>query len=248
MNVLGIDIGSTYTKAILLNEHILDQYILPTRFEPLKAIEEVEQYFEGRYDFAVGTGYGRNLGRFDKTVTEITCHSKGVRFLFPDANTAIDIGGQDSKVICIGPDGGVTDFLMNDKCAAGTGRFLESILRVLDEKLENVDSLTKGVQPCDINSMCAVFAETEVISLIASGVSKPEIIMGIIHSLCKRLVNQQLNRLVYKNKIAFTGGLYRVQTFKNVLGHYAGTDILTSDLSQFAGALGAAIVGFEMKK
>lgn len=245
MAILGLDIGSTFVKAALFTDEIADIYLLPTTFEPLKTIESVKSYFKDRYDYVVSTGYGRDLAEADRKVTEITCHAKGATYLFEGVRTVIDIGGQDSKVVCLNEKGGVCDFVMNDKCAAGTGRFIDYTLKAMNESFDRIDELTKNSTPCQINSMCTVFAETEVISQLAVGADKADIILGIVHSVCKRIVHQQLNRLDYREKIAFTGGLHRSVAVRNALSEYANTEVLISDLSQYAGAIGAAIIGFE---
>lgn len=249
MAVLGLDIGSTFVKAVLFDKEIIETLVLPTTFEPLKTINEITSLFEGQYDYTVSTGYGRELAASDKRVTEITCHAKGAAYLFNgEANTVIDIGGQDSKVICLNGKGGVSDFVMNDKCAAGTGRFIDYTLKAMNERFDNIDELTKGAYPCQINSMCTVFAESEVISQLSAGTDKADIILGIVHSVCKRIVNQQLMRLDYKKKIAFTGGLHQSRVVCDTLSKYAGAQVLTCGLSQFAGAVGAAVIGSEIRR
>ena len=140
--------------------------------------------------FLTLTGYGRQLVDFaDKQVTEISCHGLGARLLAPDTRTVIDIGGQDSKVIQLDAGGNLSDFLMNDKCAAGTGRFLEVISRTLGASVEQLDAITDGVEPHAITSMCTVFAESEVISLRSAGVAPEAILAGVINAMARRSAN-----------------------------------------------------------
>ncbi len=173
---IGIDSGSTATKGILLADGVITRrFLVPTPFRPATAITEAwETLREGleTTPFLTLTGYGRQLVDFaDKQVTEISCHGLGARFLAPATRAVIDIGGQDSKVIQLDDDGNLCDFLMNDKCAAGTGRFLEVISRTLGTSVEQLDSITENVTPHAITSMCTVFAESEVISLRSAGVA-----------------------------------------------------------------------------
>ena len=160
---IGIDSGSTATKGILLADGVITRrFLVPTPFRPATAITEAwETLREGleTTPFLTLTGYGRQLVDFaDKQVTEISCHGLGARFLAPATRAVIDIGGQDSKVIQLDDDGNLCDFLMNDKCAAGTGRFLEVISRTLGTSVEQLDSITENVTPHAITSMCTVFA------------------------------------------------------------------------------------------
>ncbi|PLP24179.1 hypothetical protein CWN01_15785, partial [Klebsiella pneumoniae] len=172
---VGIDSGSTATKGILLADGVIvRRFLCPTPFRPADAIHEAWETLRAglmETPFLTLTGYGRQLVDFaDKQVTEISCHGLGARLLAPDTRTVIDIGGQDSKVIQLDAGGNLSDFLMNDKCAAGTGRFLEVISRTLGASVEQLDAITDGVEPHAITSMCTVFAESEVISLRSAGV------------------------------------------------------------------------------
>ncbi|MDG2914115.1 putative 2-hydroxyacyl-CoA dehydratase activator YjiL, partial [Vibrio parahaemolyticus] len=180
---IGIDSGSTATKGILLADGVITRrFLVPTPFRPATAITEAwETLREGleTTPFLTLTGYGRQLVDFaDKQVTEISCHGLGARFLAPATRAVIDIGGQDSKVIQLDDDGNLCDFLMNDKCAAGTGRFLEVISRTLGTSVEQLDSITENVTPHAITSMCTVFAESEAISLRSAGVAPEAILAG----------------------------------------------------------------------
>ncbi len=246
MYSIGIDSGSTTTKGVLYNGDIVKKLIVKTSVKPRETILNMyNDLSEGIRDkpYLVVTGYGRELANFaDKKVTEITCHGKGAKYLCDDVRTVIDIGGQDSKVIKLDRDGNLTDFLMNDKCAAGTGRFLEVIVNILDSEVHLIDSLVKGVNPHQISSMCTVFAESEVISLIAKEVAREEILSGILSSIAKRTAHFA-SKLGIDDTVFFTGGLSLSQEFRKKLEEFLNIDIETSDLSQYAGAIGAAVIG-----
>ena len=177
MYSIGVDSGSVATKGVLFDgEKIVKKIIVPTGWSPMTTANEVyEKLKEGipeeEIKKVVGTGYGRGVMDFaDKKVTEITCHSKGIHFINNDVRTILDIGGQDSKVINLDEDGNVVNFLMNDKCAAGTGRFLEVTSNILGSDITKIDELARGNNPVNISSMCTVFAESEIVSLLAQNV------------------------------------------------------------------------------
>lgn len=244
---MGIDSGSTSTKGILYNGEIVKKLIRKTSVKPRESIlniyEELSQGLEEK-SYVVVTGYGRELADFaDKKITEITCHGKGAKYLNADVKTVIDIGGQDSKVIKLDRDGNLVDFLMNDKCAAGTGRFLEVIVNTLDTDVKSIDKLVKGIKPYTISSMCTVFAESEVISLIAQEVPREEILSGILSAIAKRTANL-VSKIGIENTVFFTGGLSSSDELKNRLEEFLGSKIETSPLSQYAGAIGAAVIGY----
>lgn len=194
-------------------------------------------------DVSVVTGYGRRTFKnADKYVTEITCHALGAKYLFPDASTILDIGGQDSKAICLGKDGGVRDFVMNDKCAAGTGRFLESMAVLLEYRFSDFSELLHGVEPHSISSMCTVFAESEVIGLLAKGVDKRSIALGLLDSIASR-AEGMIRRLGGSGPVAFTGGLAGSTDLIAFLEKRLEREVLRGEMSQFAGAIGAALLG-----
>ncbi|TXP77323.1 hypothetical protein FV288_16605 [Escherichia coli] len=166
----------------------------------------------------------------------------GARFLAPATRAVIDIGGQDSKVIQLDDDGNLCDFLMNDKCAAGTGRFLEVISRTLGTSVEQLDSITENVTPHAITSMCTVFAESEVISLRSAGVAPEAILAGVINAMARRSANF-IARLSCEAPILFTGGVSHCQTFARMLESHLGMPVNTHPDAQFAGAIGAAVIG-----
>ncbi|AEH60209.1 CoA-substrate-specific enzyme activase [Methanosalsum zhilinae DSM 4017] len=247
----GIDSGSATTKAVLVRDGIdVSHIIRPTAFDFIsaaeKAYEEILDYAGiGRkdVDHVYSTGYGRESIKFaDKNVSEITAHALGVLHLYPDVNGIIDIGGQDSKVISVN-NGRVTDFLMNDKCAAGTGKFLEYTARALEVSIGDLGDLAlASKKPADISSMCTVFAESEVISLRAKGLSKEDIAAGLIVSIARR-VAVMARKISLKKNVAFVGGVAKNVGIKNALEWELGTELYVPPEPQITGALGAALYG-----
>jgi len=244
---VGIDSGSTTTKGVLLQDGVITRrFLCPTPFRPETAIIDAWEKLSAGLDerpFLTLTGYGRQLVDFaDKQVTEISCHGLGARLLAPDTRTVIDIGGQDSKVIQLDEQGNLTDFLMNDKCAAGTGRFLEVISRTLGASVEQLDAITHGVQPHAITSMCTVFAESEVISLRSAGVAPKAILAGIVNAMARRSANF-IGRLSAQGPVLFTGGVSHCAVFVEKLAEHVGMAVHTHPDAQYAGAVGAALIG-----
>ncbi|CAM4230660.1 putative 2-hydroxyacyl-CoA dehydratase activator YjiL [Citrobacter portucalensis] len=244
---IGIDSGSTATKGILLESNVIRRrFLCPTPFRPAEAIAQAWETLQAGLDvrpFLTLTGYGRQLVDYaDKQVTEISCHGLGARFLAPGTRTVIDIGGQDSKVIQLDDDGNLSDFLMNDKCAAGTGRFLEVISRTLGASVEQLDAITAGVEPHAITSMCTVFAESEVISLRSAGVAPETILAGVINAMARRSANF-IGRLSGQAPLLFTGGVSHCHAFARMLEGHIGIPVHTHPDAQFAGAIGAALIG-----
>lgn len=250
MRYIGLDSGSTTTKGVLFTEDgYVDKYLLPTAGDPKTAMGTVVDYFNEHYgeaDKIVTTGYGRKLFPSDLAVTEITCHGKGADYLSPGIPQVIDIGGQDCKTISLNGKGNVLDFNMNDRCAAGTGRFVEVMMRTLGEDITILDEFVKDAEPVQINSMCTVFAESEVVGLIAKGEERQDIALGVVHSIAKR-INSQYSKLQVKKgqPVLFTGGLSRSKVFTEVLSHYVGSPVRSHELGQFAGAIGAAQIGIK---
>ena len=249
---IGIDSGSTATKGILLEDGVIRRrFLTPTPFRPADAIVEAWETLRAGLEarpFLTLTGYGRQLVDFaDKQVTEISCHGRGARLLLPETRTVIDIGGQDSKVIQLDEDGNLTDFLMNDKCAAGTGRFLEVISRTLGASVEQLDALTEGVEPHAITSMCTVFAESEVISLRSAGVPPEAILTGVVNAMARRSANF-ISRLSAQGPLLFTGGVSHCAAFGRMLSEHVNMPVHTHPDAQFAGAIGAAMIGQRMRK
>ena len=251
MYSIGIDAGSTYTKGVLFDGNdIIKKLIIQTGSSPKTTSKEVYEYLIEGIDRAdikkvVGTGYGRvSMDFIDKKVTEITCHAKGVFFLNHNIRTILDIGGQDIKVININESGNVENFLMNDKCAAGTGKFLEITSNKLDSDIHNIDELAKGAEPENISSMCTVFAESEIVSLLARDIPKEKIAAGIIKSISNKGVSL-LNKAEIKEELAFTGGLARISELVKMLEKDLNRKIFIPKDSQIVGALGAAIIGYK---
>lgn len=245
MYVIGIDSGSTTTKGVLYDGHeILEKILVPTGGNPRRTMGEVFRTLKGdREVYTVATGYGRELlPEADKRVTEISCHGKGAAYLAEGIDGIIDIGGQDSKVILLDRDSNIIDFLMNDKCAAGTGRFVETIMRVLHQDIDDLDDFVKLAQPVKISSMCTVFAESEVISLLANNHKSSDIALGILHSICERTANFA-KKLPIERKIFFSGGLAKSKRMEELLEEKLNIKVVTSPIAQYTGALGAALIG-----
>ncbi len=249
---IGIDVGSVAAKAVAFNgEKIIATAIYPTGWSPREVGEQLLEDIMRKTNSAsediksiVGTGYGRvSLPFVDKTVTEITCHGKGAFYMDPDIRTVIDIGGQDSKVIKLNEDGQVVDFLMNDKCAAGTGRFLQVMANALAVDVGELSDLATGVEPVNISSMCTVFAESEVVSLVAEGTSKETIAAGLLHSVCNKTYSL-VSRVGIQDKVFFSGGVSRNQLMGKLLSEKLGVEVISSKESPFLGAIGAAIIGW----
>ena len=251
---MGIDVGSTASKCVIMKDgaEIVAKSLVAVgtgTSGPARAIAEVlenAQMTREQMDFVLATGYGRNSldGLADMQMSELSCHAKGAAYLFPDVRTVIDIGGQDVKVIEI-ENGQMRNFVMNDKCAAGTGRFLDVMARVLEVRVEDLGDLgDKSTKEIGISSTCTVFAESEVISQLAVGTDKCDIIAGIHRSVAGR-VSGLCNRVGVRDRVVMTGGVAQnhgiVQALENQLQH----EIFTSPLTQYNGALGAAIFAYQ---
>ncbi len=249
---VGIDIGSTATKAVVFDGVVRGRAVVPTGWDPREAAlcalrEALAQagITKGKVGGIVGTGYGRiSLPIFDRRVTEITCHARGAHHLQPETRTVIDIGGQDSKVIALDGQGMVSDFIMNDKCAAGTGRFLQVMAGVLDETLDGLGDLAAGAEPVSLSSMCTVFAESEIIGLLARGVEKSRIAAGILDTIARR-VQGLAGRVALRDTVTFTGGTARNSAICKVIASRLGVSIHVPEEPQFVGALGAALIAGE---
>ncbi len=242
---VGIDIGSTASKTVILDETgTVDSFVLPTGWngrETAQAIrEKLEESGYARRMRCVATGYGRICVDYaDKVVTEITCHGKGGWQLFGKNVTIIDVGGQDTKIIKVA-DGQVSDFLMNDKCAAGTGKFIEVMATRLGASLEDMYRLAEAGEPLAISAMCTVFAESEVISHISAGEKREDIAAGVIHSVANRVSNLA-SRFGISGDAALTGGLCASSYFMRILSEKLGRPVETHLFARYAGALGAAL-------
>ncbi len=251
MYYLGMDSGSTTTKGVLfLDDQLIDKYLIPTGGNPRGAMEQIVDQFTAEHQLTketcklITTGYGRKLMDSDLAITEISCHGKGAEYLQPGIKQVIDIGGQDCKTIQLNGKGTVVEFNMNDRCAAGTGRFVEVMMRTLGEDITKLDQFASLGKPVTINSMCTVFAESEVIGMISKGEKREDIACGVLHSIAKR-ISGQYSKLRPKRgeEVLFTGGLSRSTQFAEVLAAYVHAPVHTNELSQYAGAIGAALIG-----
>jgi len=252
----GIDVGSRTIKVVLLDAEYGKVLAAAIRDQGVDQAALTEELFhstlEGKglrprdIQATVATGYGRGaVGFADTTVTEITCHARGARWLVRDARTVIDIGGQDSKVISLAENGDVRDFAMNDRCAAGTGRFLEIVVARLGVSLDALGAIaSKSLNAAAINSTCAVFAETEIIGLLASGVAPADIAAGVQNALASRVASMAARDI--EEPVALTGGVALLGGMVTALEKALKKKVLVAPQPQMAGALGAAVVASSM--
>lgn len=251
MLVAGIDIGAATAKAVIMNESgICSSGVMPTGFDVISVSHEIMDavlkkagFLMEDIDFIVSTGYARNAVPFaNKALTEILCHAKGAHFLLPEVRTVIDIGGQDSKVIRLEETGDVSDFVMNDKCAAGTGRFFEVMAGVLQLDIGEMGPMSlTSEQPSRISSTCTVFAETEMVSLRALGERREDIVAGIHHAAASRIVS--MGRSVgFHKEVMLSGGVSKNRGIKKFLEDKIGMEIIIPEEPQIVGALGAALL------
>ena len=255
MYTAGIDIGSISTKAVIMRDgQLLASRVILTGYnaenagkKAFDAVLDDLQISASAITRIVATGYGRKgLAMADKSITEIMCHATGARYLNPLIRSIIDIGGQDSKAILLDDRGKVANFAMNDKCAAGTGRFLEVMARALEVNLDEFGRMSlKADLPARISSLCTVFAESEIISLIAKGEKRGNIIAGIHESICVRVL-AMANRIGIKSPVMMTGGVAKnigvVRAFEKAIG----SPIEVSDYAQVNGAIGAALLAQDL--
>ncbi len=250
MRFAGIDIGSRTIELVVVDEagQIKASFQADTGFDP---ITEAKKLVEGvSFDRIMATGYGRNLFEisFDApTVTEIKAHARGARAFFPDTRTVLDIGGQDSKAISLFENGKVKKFEMNDRCAAGTGKFLEIMAKTLGYAIEEFGrEALLAKNDLNISSMCTVFAESEVTSLIAKGNNRREIARGLHTSVIRRAAGM-INRVSSEGDIVFTGGVAKNPCMAAFLVEKLGRRVLIPENPQFIGALGAALLASELE-
>ncbi len=258
MYYLGVDVGSLSCDAVLIDEdeRVVAWQVVPTGARNIQAIERVRGEVlqtvgvaETELAAVVATGYGRSRveGR-TAAVTEITCHARGIQKLIPAADVLIDIGGQDSKAIRLSGDGKVLEFAMNDKCAAGTGRFLEAMARALEVSIDKLGSLDEDTDSdLTLSSMCTVFAESEVVSLIADGAEVSHIVHGLHRAIAVR--TQSLLKRVAKRyqdlQVAMSGGVARSPGVVRALSAALGVTVLIPPNPDTVGALGAALIARE---
>lgn len=250
MYTCGIDVGSVSTKVVILGKKdnkIASYVIAPTGSDgknaAIKALDDSLKKAglkDNEIEATVATGYGRiNIPFADQNITEISCHARGAISLFPDLKTVIDIGGQDSKVIKL-KDGKPIDFLMNDKCAAGTGRFLEVMARAMEINIDQFAPIfIKTNDKVDITSTCTVFAESEIVSLIGQGIDKNKIIKGLIYSIADKITSM-VGRVGLDEPVCMTGGVAKNLGVVKALEENLGIKINIPDEPQITGALGAA--------
>ena len=252
---IGIDIGSTCAKTVVLDEqsNILHRLLQPTGWSSVDTAQAIREKLEELgIDFGeasvVATGYGRiSVPYADKCVTEITCHGRGACYVHNTNNlTVIDIGGQDTKLIQV-ENGLVKDFIMNDKCSAGTGRFLEVMANTLGLRPEELCELASHGGNTSISSMCTVFAESEVISLIGRGEKKENIAFAVVDSIVKK-VGSQASRMALQGDVCLTGGLCEFAYFTDSLSRHMGKEVHTCPDGRYAGAIGAALSAMKIRK
>ena len=246
MLIAGIDIGSRTTGAVIMEgKTIVKQCVDFNGSQPdEKAVSIIESF---KPDVIVATGYGRHMLHKKtgcRVITEIKAHAMGASFLYPSCRTVIDIGGQDSKVIRLGEESKVTDFVMNDKCAAGTGKFLEVITQALGIHIKNIVLISKDVkQNISINNMCTVFAESEVISLLSLGVDKASIALAILNAIFQKTASM-IHRLGLKEDVVFSGGVAKIPGMGKYFAEKLGIKhIIVPEEPGIIGALGAALYG-----
>lgn len=254
MYYTGIDIGSTATKVVVLDEtELVDRFVVPTGWSSKETAASVAERLAGagrpvgEEMRVVATGYGRVAVDYaDKTVTEITCHGRGGYELLGRDCSIVDIGGQDTKVITV-ESGLPTSFLMNDKCSAGTGKFLEIMASRLGVDLPELFALAAEGTPLAISAMCTVFAESEVISHIGAGERREDIAAGVVDSVVARVAGL-CNRHGLRGEVFLTGGLCDSPYLVSRLGEKLGRTVRTDPLGRYAGALGAALIARSGKK
>lgn len=254
---MGVDIGSSSSKVAILDDakNLISLSIvnLGTGTGAIHAAREDALQQAGLKEtdisWTVATGYGRmTYKEANLQVTEITCHAKGAYFLYPQAGSIIDIGGQDAKVISLGENGQVVNFAMNEKCAAGTGRFLEIMARVLGCKLSELSDLANLAEnDISISNTCTVFAESEAISKLAAGTSRSDVARGVHRAIAKRVAGM-CGRVGLQDQVVMSGGVALNQDLVSCLAQELGRNIKPLPHSQGVGAIGAALIGFEKHK
>lgn len=255
MLVAGVDVGSTQTKAVVMTgEHeILGFGLCPTGARLAEAGQtafdlalEEAGVAESDVEFVVGTGYGRFRVEFgDAQVTEISCHARGAVHLSPETRCVLDIGGQDTKAIKVGSDGQVIDFNMNDKCAAGTGRFLGAASDALEIPLGELGPLALTAKnPVKMTTTCTVFAESEILGWLAKGRRIEDVVMGVHRAIANRSV-ALLRRVGIEQEVTFTGGVTRNTAMVDLISELVGAPVNISEESHYCGAIGAALYALD---
>jgi predicted CoA-substrate-specific enzyme activase len=251
----GVDVGSTQTKAVVVDEdeRIVGRALTDTAANVISAAQSAfvtaiadAGLLEEEVEYIVGTGYGRYRVTFGHDqVTEISCHARGALHMFPGTRTVLDMGGQDTKAIKVGRHGEVDDFCMNDKCAAGTGRFLGAASAALDIPLSDLGPTALGAtRAVRISTTCTVFAESEILSWLGKGKKVEDILLGVHQSIASRSIGL-LRRVGIEPEVTFTGGVARNVAMIETLQSRLGTRLNVSEESHFMGALGAALYALE---
>jgi predicted CoA-substrate-specific enzyme activase len=253
MLTAGIDIGSTMTKAVILqNGKVLSEEITQTGTEH-KALAHLVMEAAlnkaglklSRIDYIVGTGYGRpNIPFADRQITEITCHGRGIAALFPEAKTVVEIGGQDCKVIRL-ENGKVTDFAMNEKCAAGTGRFLQSVADMLELSIDEMNNMALAANGMvSISNYCAIFTQQEIIASLSMGISTELILSGVFDAFARRVIKLARSRKIVR-EVVLTGGGAKHRALHKAVESILGFTVLVPEKPLLTGAYGAAILAME---
>ncbi len=251
----GVDVGSTQTKAVVINEEkeIVGRSLIDTGADVTKAAEDSYHMAlqnmnipDDDVGYVIGTGYGRYKVTFgDRQVTEISCHGRGAALMFPGTRTVLDMGGQDSKAISVQPSGEINDFCMNDKCAAGTGRFLGAAAKALELELSDLGPMAlKSEKPVRISTTCTVFAEAEVLAWLGKGKTVEDILWGVHQSIAARTYGL-LRRVGIEDEITFTGGVALNIGMIKAMEDRLETKMNVSDESHYMGALGAAMFALD---
>lgn len=251
----GVDVGSTQTKAVIMeaDRGIVARAIVDTGANVIAAADKafhaacrLAELDSRAIGYVVGTGYGRYRITFGNAqMTEISCHARGAHFAFPNTRTVIDMGGQDAKAIRVGPGGEVLDFVMNDKCAAGTGRFLSNAADVLNLTLDEIGAVSlRGKRPVKIATVCTVFVESDILSYLGQGKSGEDILAGVHLAIAKRTISLA-RRVAIDPAVTMTGGVSRNIAMVRALEEVLGVTLQVSPDSHFMGAIGAAVFALE---
>lgn len=257
MHTLGIDIGSSSSKAVLLkngSEIIAEDAVQAGTGSsgPSRVLQQIMQQSGlelNKIDYTIATGYGRFSVAFaNEQISEITCHAKGIAWLLPGTGTIIDIGGQDAKAISLDSNGNILKFFMNDKCAAGTGRFLDVMSRVLETELSEMGEWHfRSAHPAKVSSTCTVFAESEVISLLSQGIAKEDIIAGIHASVAAKACALAYRTGVREN-VVMCGGVAQNAGVVDAISKELDKQVIVAPHPQLTGALGAALIAAKKVK
>jgi predicted CoA-substrate-specific enzyme activase len=251
----GVDVGSTQTKAVIIGEdrRIVGRALIDTGANVTAAAESAfgialddADLMNEEVEYVIGTGYGRYRVTFgNQQVTEISCHGRGAVQLFPNTRTVLDMGGQDTKAISVGERGEILDFCMNDKCAAGTGRFLGAASAALDIPLGELGpTALRSNKPVRISTTCTVFAESEILSWLGKGKTVEDILLGVHQSMASRSIGL-LRRVGIESEISFTGGVARNIGMVRALEAGLKSELNVSEESHYMGALGAALFALD---